>query len=292
MHKKHHLFLSIIVVIFCFLTIDLAQASVAHYWRFEDDSAFVLDYAGNSVLSPSETGVTQSYLADVGRGGNFPTYFTVPIGGTNSSAADFEGGGLSTNITPLTNNFTVEAFIHMDNANGRFGDSIVCVSNDITSSTSTSWNFQVRYDGAGNTQPQELMLNLHQGVNSDRNGSGFVLEIGIDYYIAAAFDSLNGEVSFWIKDLTNGGQLLKSTTLHSLTGVNSISNLAIGNDGTGHPNFSFMGLIDEVRISDQVLKEDELLVNNTSTVPLPGAIWLLGSCLVGFVGYKRKFKKS
>lgn len=34
------------------------------------------------------------------------------------------------------------------------------------------------------------------------------------------------------------------------------------------------------------------IIGDTEAVPLPGAVWLLGSGLLGLVGFKRKFKKA
>lgn len=35
----------------------------------------------------------------------------------------------------------------------------------------------------------------------------------------------------------------------------------------------------------------ELWIDNVSTVPIPGAVWLLGSGLIGLVGFRKKLKK-
>lgn len=162
--------------------------------------------------------------------------------------------------------------MHMDAAAGQFGDCIVCVTSDITSTNTISWIFEVRLDGANGTEPQELTFALYQGGTREHLGSGFILDVGVDYYVAAAVDLLAGEVTFWVQDLTNGAPLQSSVRSHSRTALNAISHLTIGNDGTGHPGFAWDGLIDEVRISDAVLAEDELLTSNTAFDPLKGLI--------------------
>ncbi len=42
----------------------------------------------------------------------------------------------------------------------------------------------------------------------------------------------------------------------------------------------------------QRLAIDNILVNENNSVPTPGAVWLLGSGLIGLVGFRRKFKKA
>lgn len=58
----------------------------------------------------------------------------------------------------------------------------------------------------------------------------------------------------------------------------------------GHPGRVFRGSMDDVRLYDRALSEGEIGVLHT--VPIPGAVWLLGSGLVGLVGIRRKLKKQ
>jgi hypothetical protein len=48
---------------------------------------------------------------------------------------------------------------------------------------------------------------------------------------------------------------------------------------------------DESPVWFQVMNRSAAFMPYTNTVPVPGAIWLLGSGLVGLVGFRRKFKK-
>jgi hypothetical protein len=65
--------------------------------------------------------------------------------------------------------------------------------------------------------------------------------------------------------------------------------------GTGgfYPGFSFNGIIDDVRIYNRALSDSDImeLHNEMAPVPIPGAIWLLGSGLMGLVGLRRRFTK-
>ncbi len=48
--------------------------------------------------------------------------------------------------------------------------------------------------------------------------------------------------------------------------------------------------MDDVRLYDRALSEGEIW--ELHTVPIPGAVWLLGSGLLGLVGIRRKLKKQ
>lgn len=51
----------------------------------------------------------------------------------------------------------------------------------------------------------------------------------------------------------------------------------------------FIGLIDDLRIYDHALSYEE--IQQISSVPVPAAVWLLGSGLVGLMGIRRKMTK-
>jgi hypothetical protein len=250
---------------------NVSLAETLHYWPFENSSGFLVDSVGTADLAGS---AQQTQLPQVGPGSTFPDYLSVSFGGFNDDVADFSGGSLrNIGIAPMTGDFTVEAFIHMDADAGEFGDCIVCVLAALNDWPSESWAFLVRYDGAFGTQPRELLLSLYEGNNREALPSGFVLDVGVDYYVAAAVDLAGETVTFWVQDLTHGGPLQSSVRTHSRSALNPISQLTIGNDGTWHPAFAWDGLIDEVRISDAVLREDELLVSNTATDPESFVAW-------------------
>ena len=57
--------------------------------------------------------------------------------------------------------------------------------------------------------------------------------------------------------------------------------------------FNFTG-VDTIKFSSpetHIVIDNIYLDNVTAAVPIPGAVWLLGSGLIGFIGIKKKFKK-
>lgn len=56
--------------------------------------------------------------------------------------------------------------------------------------------------------------------------------------------------------------------------------------GFGGGQYSFEGSIDDVRIYDHALSGAD--IQNLSSVPVPAAIWLLGSGLIGLLGMRKK----
>ncbi|MEE4661776.1 MAG: hypothetical protein V2J89_15005, partial [Halieaceae bacterium] len=114
--------------------------------------------------------------------------------------------------------------------------------------------------------------------------SGLVVDLNKDYYVAAAVDISGGTATFYTQNLTDGGDLISNTVAHTATGLESYTSTWIGE--TPDPfNFTFDGIIDEVRISNTVLGENELLI---SAVPLPAGVWLFGSALVALFGFQRR----
>lgn len=123
------------------------------------------------------------------------------------------------------------------------------------------------------------MLYLSDGTAFELVGSDFILNTGIDYYVAVAVDLSGETVTFYLQDLTNGGTLQSVTKSHSRSTLNPISALAIGDDGTGWPDFNLDGLIDEVRISEGVLPQEDLLINKRVLLNLAQNQWHLISPL-------------
>ncbi|QSA97349.1 LamG-like jellyroll fold domain-containing protein [Methylococcus sp. EFPC2] len=267
-----------------------ADADTLHYWRFEIAPGFTADSAGFSALVG---GGTQTAVPASGPGSAFPHYFSVPGGGPNTSAAAFHGSeALSTTIAPITSNFTVEAFVHLNSAEGPFGKCIVCSTTNSASIAETSFALEVRLDQVYGSQIGELVLATSDGASLAFVNSGFVLGTGTDYYVASAFD-LSGNASFWVQDLTNGGVLQSTSKAHGATSLNSIASLAIGGDGAGAKfGFELDGLIDEVRLSNTVLDESQLLINNTTPVPLPSAIWFLVTGIASMLGCMRRTRNK
>jgi hypothetical protein len=181
--------------------------------------------------------------------------------GPNASVADLRAGTDGARFTatlPLNDVFTIEALVHFDDFTTSLGKAIAGfgVAND------APWSFQVRVDGLFGTTPGELIL----GGATLTTGtwvapSGLVLSPGVDYYVAAAFD-LDGVVTFWVQDLTNDGPLLSNSADHGITQLPDDTRFVIGDTYDSNADYELNGLIDDVRLSNRVLSDAELLINN------------------------------
>jgi len=258
-----------------------AGASVAatiHYYRFESNPGFLEDSAGSATLV-AITNPQQVALPWTGRGSQFQG-----LAGGNAEAADIATSDrLATTITPITGDFTVEVFTHLDVIAGTFGD--VLVGNAVDGTVpGTSWTLQARTDGFGGAQFGELGFVVSDGVGFDWVLSGIVLAPGTDYYVATSVDLAGGQVTFYIQNLSQGGPLQIVTRTHSRASLNPITGLHIGGIGA---QLASDGLFDEVRISNTVLSVEDLLIAGWST-PIPAVsergmiilfILLVGSAL-------------
>jgi hypothetical protein len=253
-----------------------ASAATIHHWQFENSPGFLQDSVGGATLTAG-TGVTQKSIPDGTRGAAFP------IAG---SAGDFPGtnvGWLKTTLpSALTTTFTVEAFVRPDAFAGFYGDLIAGTSTDISLPSAFGWVFHVRLDGFGGSSIRELGIALAQGGSFEFVRSTFVLAPGVDYYVAAAVDIPGGNVTFYRKDLTAGGPLQSYVATHSRTALNANTAMQIGSSTTAAFDFGFDGLIDEVRLSNTVLAEGELLL-----VPEPSSGALLGLGLLALARRRR-----
>jgi len=107
------------------------------------------------------------------------------------------------------------------------------------------------------------------GSNStlDTLNSGFTLLTGVDYYVAVSINPLDkttSGVTFYMQNLTAGGPLQVAHNTHVNTSIfTSPGNLKIGS--------GWDGLLDEVRITNQVLAPSALLINQIG-LPTPGGI--------------------
>ena len=235
----------------------LANAQVIHHWEFEDTPGFLENSVGVTPLT--NDGAAEADLPGSGRGSQF---VGLPPG--NATAADFAGTGehLSAVIgTSPANDFTIEVFAHFDSLSGTFGEHIVGTALD-ASNANIGWALQYRFN-TGTLQLVICLASACELIDSD-----LPLETGIDYYIAAAFDLQNaggGEVTFYLQDLTNEGDLQIVTVPHASPSRNLITTVAIG--ATASNSFAVEGLIDEVRLAHTVLPESELLIHSAGGCP-------------------------
>jgi choice-of-anchor C domain-containing protein len=229
-----------------------ADANTVAYYQFNGGQPFK-NSAGNAPLSPSGN-VTFPGSADGVRAAAFPA--TLP-------AADFGGGPqdfLRTTLPPITGSMSIEAFVHADTVAGSILDVIAAMGSNAHDPGQLSWGLQLRYDGYQGTSPGELVFFTYSAQTLQMHRSGFVVEPGIDYYVAAVLDVSAGTLTFYVKDLTRRGSLLTIPRQHTVTELNAVPDLYIGGFSDNSFEFAFDGLIDEVRLANTALPPNALLI--------------------------------
>jgi hypothetical protein len=247
-----------------------SAADTIHYWQFEDSPGLLEDSVGLATLSAFGSGL-QVTLPESGRGSSFD----VVVEGTTSAVDVGSTRYLTTGHFTLTD-FTVEVLAHADTLTGSFGNTLAGAA-DAQQNTAIGWILQVRYTGI----QRELALILCNGSSCELNFSGIPVATGKDYFLAAAVDLDGGETTFYVQTLTDGGPLQSEPVSYSTTSLNAPANFAIG--ATGNGNLFFDGLIDEVRISNTTLSEQQLLI------PEPSVIHLLAMGIIG-LGWRRSLR--
>lgn len=148
--------------------------------------------------------------------------------------------------------------MRLDTINSAFGK---ILATDALTAQEGRWNFQIRTDGFAGTQPRELIAVFRPVQASLPVASGFVIEPGIDYYLAATFLP-SSEVVFYIQDLTAGTPLQVITRPTSVGTLPTTGSFLVAGLPGADLGFFIDGVIDEVRLSDTVLSQSELLISN------------------------------
>jgi hypothetical protein len=188
-------------------------------------------------------------------------------------------------------NFTVEACIQIRSIRDTGAVRTIAARWNGTPQ-SPGWAFGVT-GKASRRKPQTLVMQLF-----GRTSGGLIqeaalfsdqtVELNTPYLVAASVKLAtggpnSGTVTFHLKNLSNDDEPLSTVTVaHSIVeGLRNIEPLTIGfRSRSADSNFD--GLIDDVRLSDKALKEQDLLINmdssNSSTIgfwrfePLPGLL--------------------
>lgn len=271
--KRHRRSLLLLASTVCLTACELFSCSVfaatVGYWRFESD-AFLGDTGGHAAgpFNLTNGGTTNNNdvysLPTTGPGAAIPR--TIPrTGAANASGAwltrseqDLFTVPFNSAFAPLS--FTIEAMIHYPSSGG----------GTIFSARRTderSFEFYV-------TQTFGLVLWWRGDsgggyiTQSSTSASLSAPQSGKDYYVAVVFKYTGGpaEVTFYQKNLTDGGSLLSST--HTLNIYYCLPPQAPPTIGQSPEwNSTFNGLIDEVRFSDAVLTSSQLLISTASVAP-------------------------
>lgn len=275
--------LAIAVIAALFLPPQTAPAAVSlmGYWRFED-AALLADSGPNNLN-----------LVSVGSGNGTasPLFGTNPVvqtGAVNTQAATFNGSGAyRTPDAPafsITNNqFTVEAFVSINNANA----TRMIASQWQIGGSQRSWFLAVE-SGTSLLRFGSSSDGTNTAGNQINMSSNLQLQPNTPYYVGAAYD--NGDVTFYLKDLSDPNSVLQSHTVSGYTSSlhDSTGQFMIGaydqpaNSGTG--TLRWAGTIDEVRLSNQVLQPFQLLA-----MPEPSKAVL---CLLGLLGLAARRRRA
>jgi hypothetical protein len=265
-------------------------ANTIGYYQFEDSPGVLKD------SSAAQRDLTQVGTAGVQVASTFGSVPNPPAGSaTNAEAMSFniDRGFTAEDISYSA--LTVEAFINLTSVNSASQARVIAAQFGGTTPT-RAFNFGVAGNGSGAFgDDRTLFLQVNTVSDVIQNiDSTFRLTLGVDYFVAVSIDpgSLNagadGTVTFYLKDLTNGGELqtvsATATGLSAFVDANNV--ITIGSAGTGAGS-RWDGVIDEVRLSDAVLGGDQLLI---AVVPEPTtcALVLGGLMLAGVLRRHRR----
>ena len=270
--------LATVVLLSLMMPVVHVSAATVGYWRFEDSPGFLADSSGNSnTLSTVGTPV-QEAIPGSGNGSTFSN----PIPLTGATNTDMASNNSSSNFTisgsfNLLDDFTIEAYVNKDN---QTTGTQYFVSQWRATAGGRAYAFGVGGSssaGGGAISPNEMFLLLSDNGNDTIIvSSGLTLNVDTDYFVAVSFDESDQAtgVNFYAQDLTNDGPLMTAKLGHSIDSLSdgSASNFRIGafGSGTGDSISQLQGVIDEVRLSDTALSQNELLI-----VPEPASLILL-----------------
>ncbi len=237
-----------------------SNAATVHHYRFESDLGFLVDAAGNGDLINAGPAPQPYRLPATGRGAGFSKGFDLGQPTPNVTGVALSSGALTSTIGALPNGFTIETYVRFDSISAGFGKILAA---DSQGSQNTPWTFQVRTDGFGGTSLRELIVVIRPGTTSLVIQSDFIVETDTDYYLAASFDPA-GEAVFYVQNLSAGDPLQVIPRAHAISSPPSTGQFAVGNV-PGISTFGVDGIMDEVRLSDVVLDQDELLISNVDS---------------------------
>jgi hypothetical protein len=257
-----------------------ARAETIGYWRFESGATEAQNaVSGSYTLVKTGNGTVTGSLGDI------PA--TIPqTGAANTGAISFNGTtGLVTTETGddadafRSTTFTLEMFI----TPGSLATNQLLAGVFTATANQRSWGIMLHTDATIG-----LALGDSGGKSPDTSNyprTAFTFATGKTWYIAISVDitdtSASG-ITFYIKNLTDGGAPVTESFTHSYTSLYaSGAGFSIGSQGNGTSS-GFTGIIDEVRYSNTRLEPDQLLIN-TPNIPEPAAAPLLLATLSGLL---------
>ena len=268
------------------LSQSLGAATIGYY-QFEDTPGVLEDSSianRDLTLSGSTGGQVASPF------GSIPN---APAGSVaNTEAMGFSLNRAFTATDTAYTDLTVEAFVRLSSA-ATDGTARVLAAQFGTTAGTRAFSFGVAGDGSTTfTSDRTLFLQVTGNGTTILNlDSSFRLTLGVNYYLAASINAgssgSNGSVVFYLKDLTNGGDLQTATVgATGLSAINNAANVFTVGGSTNGTSSRWDGVIDEVRFSDVALGSSDLLI---SSIPEPSTFGLaMGGLALGFVSLRRR----
>lgn len=269
--------------------------TVAHY-RFDNDPS--------ALIAADETGVNPGQI--IGGASHSSSVGQNPIsqtGQANSASLSLSNSTPTAQYVSVPHNnslsfgsnpWTIEAYINLNTLpTTAVAGQWIAQKKDLAIDDAQDYGLLVGGNRAGlagtfgkstGLTGQELVVELGRGVGNGWTSITSTLEVpaaGTWVFVSAAYDggtSLRFTLDTNLNDNLPG--LVDLVALPGLTNVTNAGNLFIGakRNAAGAPAQLFNGLIDEVRISDEVLGEDALL--SVQAVPEPSSLVL--AALAGF----------
>lgn len=250
-----------------------SHAATIAYFKFDEGSGQDAASTGTMGVNPLKLGFSNSTGGD-------PAWVT----GVEGSGLDFDPSGNNfvaynpsqSDSAALTqdSSFTIELFFRPDNLPVGGNTSQTLISLYEEDGGLSTRNYELRLRTTTGTGNPTFLEGLYQNDNGLVGGVPFgsaALTAGETYYAALIYDASTDTLTTRLNNVTD-----VETGVVTTDGVFTDPAFVIGARTNGGTNYeqNFDGLIDEVRISNSVLIESELLIN---TIPEPGSMALLAA---------------
>ena len=259
-----------------------AQAALVLHWKLDETSGttFKEEVSGLTNIATKQGNVQMGQTGLAPDGGNsigvgFDTPASYVDAGTLKSDGTTYVAGSDTDYKTISNQWTMTTWMNADAVVG--GDNTL-MSSDWSSGD--GWLF-----GTRGTQ-------VFFDFGNERKYSGLNVTTGSDFFVAVVNDTNNigagDDARFYVYD----GTSWTTADFSHNRATRRLQGLEIGSFGTGR---QFDGLIDDSRIYDHALTQDELVAlvtrQQTDPIPEPATMAMLGLAVAGLGGYVRRRRK-